>query len=213
MPHKMFEDPFFIPSDKSEVEKMKVTHRLPIPTTPELGKGAMLFPNPTEARQEAFFSGLAGSRNAPEASFGRLVKVRLHPNNPLLIGQGHVHLPEYDMIGQRLREHYESEDAQQEAENTMRELSRSGNNAYTPTNLTTEEVARFARAKKILTPAGRGNLVSEQLRRFAYGGIEEASQVADTLKLPYDSVGDIDSRRAVAKTPEVVQLKSAIPLR
>jgi hypothetical protein len=207
----MFDDAFYLPSDKDEVKTIQETGKLPIPTSKEYGRGAVVFPNPQEARKDAFAAGLIGGKNNPEAEFGRLARVRLHPDSPLIIGEPAKQMPEYRMIADKLKESYESEETQAKAEEMAKTLSKQGNNAYTQQR--PEHMAALARARALMTPAGQSGLINQEMRNFTRGNLGGASKIVDSLRLPYDAVGDVTSDRAVAKSPNIVRLKDVKPLR
>lgn len=209
MPHEMFDDSFFLPSDKDEVESLR-QGRLPIPTSREYGVGAVVFPTPQEARKDAFASGMIGGRNNPEAAFGRLARVNLRPENPLII-KDIGSMPQYRAIADKLEQHYDSDETKMSAEETLRKLTKRGNNPYQ--TQTKEDLVALNRAKQLMTVEGKKHFIDLHMRHITQGNLGESSKLVDTLKLPNDAVGDLDTRTAVAKRGDIVNLKDIRPLR
>lgn len=211
MSHEMFDNAFYFPSDKDEVQKIQKTGRIEIPQSREYGKGAVFFPTASEARTDAFSSGMVGGRNSPEAAFGRIARVRLRPEAPLILGDYNNHVNEYRMIASKLEESYESDEMQEKAHNVAETLGKRMNSPHS--KLSPEHVAAFARAKALMTVDGRRNLVNAEMGNITQGNLGGASKVVDFLRLPYDALGSKETDQALAKKGNIVQLKDVKPLR
>lgn len=208
MSHEMFEGSLYLPSDAREVESIVKTGKVPVPTSKEYGRGAVVFPSVQEARKDAFSSGLIGGRNNPEASLARVARVSVRPDNPLIVGSSDraTYHPQYKDIADRLIHHYESDEVQQSVEQKLR--SGSVNNQFT----SSEAREAMARTRALTSPQGRSSMVHDTMTSIIRGSLSEASRVTDTLKLPYDAVGNPSTGSAVAKKSEIIKLKNVRPL-
>lgn len=205
----MFEGSLYLPSDAREVESIVKTGKVPVPTSKEYGRGAVVFPSVQEARKDAFSSGLIGGRNNPEASLARVARVGVRPDNPLIVGdsQPAAFRHQYRDIADKLMNHYESDEVQGQAEKAL--SSGSANNPFT----SPDSREALARARALTSPQGRSGLVNNTMSSIVKGNLGQASRVSDELQLPYDAVGNSSTGSAVAKRSEIIKLKNVQPLR
>lgn len=200
----MFEKDLYLPTDAREVESIVKTGKVPISTSHEYGRGAVLFGSQREARNDAFSLGQNGGRNNPAASLARELRVSVRPNNPLIVGgtEALAHRHKYREIADQLMHHMESDETQSQAEETLR--SKPANNAFS-NNI--DNKAALERAKALQRPEGRIALMNTRMNQIVHGQLDEASKTVDQLKLPYDAVGNPSSNKAVAKKSEIMRIR------
>lgn len=210
MTHEMFDNHLYLPSDAREVESIVKTGKVPIPTSREYGRGAVVFGSQKEARNDAFSSGLLGGKNNPEASLARVARVSVRPNNPLIVGGSNpaANRHQYREIADQMMGHMESDEVQSKAEEALR--TKTSNNPFS-NNIENERA--LARARALLKPEGRSRIMNTRMTQIVGGQLDEASKTVDQLKLPYDAVGNPSSGAAVAKKSDIIQLKNVQPLR
>ena len=200
----MFDRDLYLPTDAREIDSIVKTGKVPISTSREYGRGAVVFGSQKEARNDAFSSGQNGGRNNPAASLARVQRVSVRPNNALIVGGSNpaANRHQYREIAEQMMGHMESDEVQSKAEEALR--TRTSNNPYS-NNIENERA--LARARALLKPEGRSRIMNTRMTQIVGGQLDEASKTVDQLNLPYDAVGNPSSKTAIAKKSEIIRIR------